>query len=213
MLDFPQKTFFNKPIPKAKFYEMLPITQAVRNYFVNEIATIVWRNKLSAETLNVQPGKRVQEIQVIEITLKGNELNDSVLKVIDKNIPYQLLFILKNCEQYQLCMGYKETETASVKEYFKTQWQSFADLPLQISGLTLDEVCDNFIRQINTRLAVADAMPLKDALADDAMRQKIEKQIAALEKKMKAEKQPKRKFELHEEIQKLRFLLQGGSDE
>lgn len=204
MQDFPQKTFFNKPIPKAKFYEMLPITQAVRNYFVNEIATIVWRNKLSAETLNVQPGNRVQEIQVMEITLKGNKLNDSVLKVIDKNIPYQLLFILKNSEQYQLCMGYKETETASVKEYFKTQWQSFADLPLQISGLTLDEVCDNFIRQINTRLTVADAMPLKDALADDAMRQKIEKQIAALEKKMKAEKQPKRKFELHEEIQRLK---------
>ena len=29
MQDFPQKTFFNKPIPKAKFYEKLPVTQAV----------------------------------------------------------------------------------------------------------------------------------------------------------------------------------------
>ena len=127
-----------------------------------------------------------------------------MLKLIDKGIPYQLLFMLKRGEEYQLCIGYKETETASVKEYFKTPWQSFAELPLQISGLTLDEVCDNFIRQINTRLAVAEAMPLKEALADDAMRQKIEKQIALLEKKMKAEKQPKRKFELHEEIQRLR---------
>ena len=68
----------------------------------------------------------------------------------------------------------------------------------------MDEVCDNFIRQINTRLVTAEAMPLKDALADDAMRQKIEKQIALLEKKMKAEKQPKRKFELFEEIKALR---------
>ena len=213
MQDFPQKTFFNKPIPKAKFYEKLPVTQAVKNCFVNEIAGIVWRNKLSAETLNVQPGSRVQELEVIEITLKGEALNDSVLKVIDKGIPYQLLFLLKCGEEYQLCMGYKETETSAVKEYFKTAWMTFEALPLQITGLTLDEVCDNFIRQINTRLAVADAMPLKDALADDAMRQKIEKQIALLEKKMKSEKQPKRKFELHEEIQKLRILLQGGSDE
>ena len=213
MLDFPQKTFFNKPIPKAKFYEKLPVTLAVKNCFVNEIAAIVWRNKLSPETLNVQPGSRVREIEVIEITLKGETLNDSVLKLIDKGIPYQLLFMLKRDEEYQLCIGYKETETASVKEYFKTPWQTLAEQPLQISGLTLDEVCDNFIRQINTRLAVADAMPLTDALADDAMRQKIEKQIALLEKKMKAEKQPKRKFELHEEIQKLRTLLLGGSDE
>ena len=213
MLDFPEKTFFNRVIPKAKFYEKLPVTQAVKNCFVNEIAGIVWRNKLSPETLNVQPGSRVREIEVIEITLKGETLNDSVLKLIDKGIPYQLLFMLKRGDECQLCIGYKETETASVKEYFKTPWQTFSELPLQINGLTLDEVCDNFIRQINTRLAVADAMPLKDALADDAMRQKIEKQIALLEKKMKSEKQPKRKFELHEEIQKLRILLQGGSDE
>lgn len=208
MLDFPQKTFFNKPIPKAKFYEKLPVTQAVKNCFVNEIAGIVWRNKLSAETLNVQPGSRVQELEVIEITLKGEALNDSVLKVIDRGIPYQLLFLLKRGEEYQLCMGYKETETSAVKEYFKTDWMPFEALSLQISGLTLDEVCDNFIRQINTRLAVADAMPLKDALADDAMRQKIEKQIALLEKKMKAEKQPKRKFELFE---KIKVLRNGGN--
>lgn len=204
MLDFPQKTFFNKPIPKAKFYEKLPVTQAVKNCFVNEIAGIVWRNKLSAETLNVQPGSRVQELEVIEISLKGEALNDSVLKVIDKGIPYQLLFLLKRGEEYQLCMGYKGTETASVKEYFKTDWMTFVALPLQISGLTLDEVCDNFIRQINTRLASAEDMSLKEAIADDAQRLKIEKQIAALEKKMKAEKQPKRKFELHEEIQRLK---------
>ena len=213
MLDFPQKTFFNKPIPKAKFYEKLPVTQAVKNCFVNEIAGIVWRNKLSAETMNVQLGSRVQELEVIEITLKGESLNDSVLKVIDKGIPYQLLFLLKHGEECQLCMGYKETETSAVKEYFKTDWMTFEALPLQITGLTLDEVCDNFIRQINTRLASAEDMSLKEAIADDAQRLKIEKQIAALEKKMKAEKQPKRKFELHEEIQKLRILLQGGSDE
>ena len=213
MLDFPQKTFFNRVIPKAKFYEKLPVTQAVRGCFVNEIAAIVWRNKLSAETLNVQPGSRVQELEVIEILLKGEALNDSVLKLIDKGIPYQLLFMLKRGEEYQFCIGYKETEIASVKEYFKTDWMTFEALPLQITGLTLDEVCDNFIRQINTRLASAEDMSLKEAIADDAQRLKIEKQIAALEKKMKAEKQPKRKFELHEEIQKLRILQNGGGND
>ena len=213
MLDFPQKTYFNRVIPKAKFYEKLPVTQVVKDCFVNEIAAIVWRNKLSPETLNVQPGSRVREIEVIEITLKGETLNDSVLKLIDKGIPYQLLFMLKRGEEYQLCIGYKETETASVKEYFKTDWMTFEALPLQITGLTLDEVCDNFIRQINTRLASAEDMSLKEAIADDAQRLKIEKQIAALEKKMKTEKQPKRKFELHEEIQKLRILQNGGGND
>ena len=204
MQDFPQKTFFNKPIPKAKFYEKLPVTQAVKNCFVNEIAGIVWRNKLSAETLNVQPGSRVRELEVIEISLKGEALNDSVLKVIDKGIPYQLLFLLKRGGEYQLCMGYKETETSAVKEYFKTAWMPFDQLPLQISGLTLDEICDNFIRQINTRLASAEDMSLKEAIADDAQRQKIEKQIAALEKKLLTEKQFKKQMAIRAELLELK---------
>ena len=204
MQDFPQKTFFNKPIPKAKFYEKLPVTQAVKNCFVNEIAGIVWRNKLSAETLNVQLGSRVQELEVIEITLKGETLNDSVLKLIDKGIPYQLLFMLKRGEEYQLCIGYKETETASVKEYFKTPWQTFSELPLQINGLTLDEVCDNFIRQVHGNLQAADSGDLKAELEVTKEEEKLQKRIAQLEKKLLTEKQFKKQMAIRAELQELK---------
>ena len=204
MQDFPQKTFFNKPIPKAKFYEKLPVTQAVKNCFVNEIAGIVWRNKLSAETLNVQPGSRVQELEVIEISLKGDVLNDSVLKVIDKGIPYQLLFLLKRGEEYQLCMGYKETETSAVKEYFKTAWMPFEALPLQISGLTLDEVCDNFTRQIHGSLPTNVNADLKTELAESKEQEKLQKRIALLEKKLLTEKQFKKQMAIRAELLELK---------
>ena len=204
MLDFPQKTFFNRVIPKAKFYEKLPVTQAVKDCFVNEIAAIVWRNKLSPETLNVQPGSRAREIEVIEITLKGETLNDSVLKLIDKGIPYQLLFMLKRGEEYQLCIGYKETETASVKEYFKTDWMSFEALPLQISGLTLDEICDNFIRQVHGNLQAADSGDLKAELEVTKEEEKLQKRIAQLEKKLLTEKQFKKQMAIRAELQELK---------
>ena len=204
MQDFPQKTFFYKPIPKAKFYEKLPVTQAVKNCFVNEIAGIVWRNKLSAETLNVQPGSRVQELEVIEISLKGEALNDSVLKVIDKGIPYQLLFLLKRGEEYQLCMGYKETETSAVKEYFKTDWMPFDQLPLQISGLTLDEVCDNFIRQIHDSLPTSGNTDLKTELTESKEQEKLQKRIALLEKKLLTEKQFKKQMAIRAELLELK---------
>ena len=204
MQDFPQKTFFNKPIPKAKFYEKLPVTQAIKNCFVNEIAGIVWRNKLSAETLNVQPGSRVQELEVIEITLKGEALNDSVLKVIDKGIPYQLLFLLKCGEEYQLCMGYKETETSAVNEYFKTDWMTFEALPLQITGLTLDEVCDNFIRQIHGSLQTNINADLKTELAESKEQEKLQKRIAQLEKKLLTEKQFKKQMAIRAELLELK---------
>ena len=204
MQDFPQKTLFNKPIPKAKFYEKLPVTQAVKNCFVNEISAIVWRNKLSPETLNVQPGSRVQELEVIEITLKGEALNDSVLKVIDKGIPYQLLFLLKRGEEYQLCMGYKETETSAVKEYFKTDWMPFEALPLQITGLTLDEVCDNFIRQIHGSLQTNVNADLKTELVESKELEKLQKRIAQLEKKLLTEKQFKKQMAIRAELLELK---------
>ena len=82
MQDFPQKTFFNKSIPKAKFYEMLPVTQVDKNCFANEIADIVWRNKLSAETLNLRLGSRGQDLEDAEIMFRSEVLNDFVLVVL-----------------------------------------------------------------------------------------------------------------------------------
>ena len=143
-------------------------------------------------------------MEVIEILLKGEALNDSVLKVIDKGIPYQLIFLLKRGEEYQLCMGYKETETSAVKEYFKTDWMAFESLPLQISGLTLDEVCDNFIRQIHGSLQTNVNKDLKTELAESKEQEKLQKRIALLEKKLLTEKQFKKQMAIRAELLELK---------
>ena len=204
MLDFPAKTLFGKAIPKAKFYEKLAVSSVVKRAFVNDIAQIVWRNKFSPETLNVQPGSRVNELEVLEIELKRGELNEAVLKVIDRGIPYQLLFLLKRGDEYQACMGYKETESAAVKEYFRTEWLPVDELPLQIVGLTMDEVCDNFIRQIHGDLPTENPGDLKTDLADAREREKLQKRIAQLENKLRREKQFKKQMEIRRQIKECR---------
>lgn len=212
MNEFPKTTVFGKAIPKTKFYENLPVTPMVKNCFVTDISSIVWRNKLSPATLNVQAGTRIREVNVIEITLKNDSLNEQVLKAIDRGIPYHLLFLLRNKDQCMACIGYKElnaaqTEALAVKEYFKTDWMSFDELPLRVDGLTMDEIHDGFIKQINQRLDETDENSLKDAIFADAQRRKLEQQIAKLEKLARAEKQPKKKFELVQDIQKLKIRL------
>lgn len=211
MQDFPEKTLFNRAIPKTKFYENLTVTSALKNIFVNEIAGIVWRNKLSPETLNVLPGTRIKELEVFEIALKKESLNNQALKAIDRGVPYHLLFLLRSGDQYMACMGYKECGVgrveSGVKEYFKTEWMSFEELPLRLDGLTMDEVYDNFILQINQNLEVAADGSLKDAIIAETERRKLEQQIIKLEKSARAEKQPKRKFELAAEIQNIKTKL------
>ena len=204
MLKFPVSTFFNKAIPKAKFYEKLPVTPAVKRTFVNEIAQIVWLNKLSPETLNVQSGKRVSELEVIQIELKHGDLSESVLRVIDRGIPYQLLFLLKRGEEYQVWIGYKENGSLPDREYFHTGWMTFDELPVQITGLTMDEICDNFIRQIHGDLPVGDTGDLKSELTVDRERKKLQRKIAQLENRLLNEKQFKKQMEIQAELRALR---------
>ena len=207
MLDFPEKTFFNKPVPKAKFYEKLDVKPALKKVFVNQIEKIVWRNKLAPATLNVQPGTRVQELQVFEISLRSSPLDEAALKLIDKGIPYHILFLLKHDDLYMACMGYKDLADKTISQYFKTDWMTLDELPLQTSGVTLDDVYDGYIKQINSRLDTDSATSLKDVIRDDAQRTIIERQIARLEAQMRTEKQPRRKFELAQTIQKLKNEL------
>ena len=144
MLDFPEKTFFNRVIPKAKFYEKLPVTQAVKNCFVNEIEKIIWRNKFSPETLNVQAGTQFQEIEVIEIVLRQNNLSSNVLKIIGDGIPYPILFMLHYGEKVKFCSSYK-IDSNSSKEYYTSDWVDEKSQYLSLVGLTIDEIYDNLI--------------------------------------------------------------------
>ena len=81
-------------------------------------------------------------------------------------------------------------------------------MPLRLEGLTIDAVYENFIRQIaGDRLIGGENTTLKESVEQQKQREQIEKQIAALETKMKKEKQLNRKMELKAEIKKLKQAL------
>ena len=71
---FPEKTEFKKRIPKQKFYTNMEITSNLKKAFVEQIKIIYWQNKLTSTTLNIDKGKSVLEIEVIEIKLNNNLL-------------------------------------------------------------------------------------------------------------------------------------------
>ena len=213
MLGLPKSTEFNKRIPKQKFYENLSVTPAIKTVFTEQIKIIYWRNKLAATTLNLAPGKLVTEIEAFEIRLTSPDLDEDILRLIDREIPYHILFLLEYDGKYQAAMGYKETASSGkaafkVERYYRTEWLTEEKLPLHLEGLTVDAVYENFIRQIaGDRLVGNKNTTLKESVEQQKQREQIEKQIAALETKMKKEKQLNRKMELKAEIKKLRQAL------
>ena len=73
------------------------------------------------------------------------------------------------------------------------------ELKLEIDGLNMDAVWENFIIQVGG-VELEQGNSLDEQIAADERRQKIEKEIAKLEKQARNEKQPNKKFELAQKI-------------
>lgn len=211
MLGLPRSTEYGKRIPKQKFYENLSIPQDLKRVFVEQIATVYWSNKISADTLNVTAGEIVKEIEVFTIRLNRGSLDMRVLQQIDKKIPYHILFVLEYEDKVQAWIGYKEpslarTNSFKVNSYYNTEWMPSDELTLKITGLSMDAVYDGCVLQIaGKRLASQEGttVSLKEAVERDNRRQQLLKQIAALESRIAKEKQFNKQVELNSELKRL----------
>ena len=215
MLGLPVSTEFNKRIPKQKFYENIAVTPAMKKAFVEQIRIIYWRNKIATTTLNLAAGEQVTEIEVVEVRLSAPELDESVLRQIDREIPYHILFLLEYEGKYRAVIGYKEAATGKtafkVDRYYSTDWLDEDDLPVHLDGLSLDAVYENFVRQIAGEvLADKNGTTLKESVEQQKQREQIEKQIATLEAKIRKEKQPKKKFELVQKLSAMKDIRERG---
>ena len=182
---------------------------------VDQIRLVYWRNKLAASTLNIAAGEVVSEVEVFEVRLNEPKLDEAVLKQIDKEIPYHILFIL-TCEgKAQAWIGYKEAAASGsnafkVNRYYHTDWMPEDELQLRIDGLNMDTVYESLVRQIaGDKLKADSGESLKESVERDKKKKQLEKQIAALESKMRKEKQLNRQMEMNAELKKLQRELGG----
>ena len=213
MLGFPVSTEFNKRIPKQKFYENLDVSPTLRRVFVDQIRLVYWRNKLAASTLNIAAGEVVSEVEVFEVRLNEPKLDEAVLKQIDKEIPYHILFILTCDGKAQAWIGYKEAAASGssafkVNRYYHTDWMPEDELQLRIDGLNMDTVYESLVRQIaGDKLQADSGESLKETVERDEKKKQLEKQIAALEGKMRSEKQLNRQMEINAELKRIKSIL------
>lgn len=213
MFSFPDSTEFNKRIPKQKFYENIEVSSSLRRVFVEQIKIVYWRNKLAVSTLNIASGESVTEIEVFEVRLTEPILEETVLRQIDKEIPYHILFILTCDGKAQAWIGYKEAAASGnsafkVNRYYHTEWIPENELRFSIDGLNMDAVYENLVRQIAGEILQTNSNEsLKESVERDEERRRFEKQIAALENKIRKEKQLNRRMEMNTELKLLKKQL------
>lgn len=206
---FPESAHFARRVPKKTFIEKLALDSPVRCSMTDDIQRIEWTYSLKEATIHLLPGKEVQEIEVFTVQLKRKSFDERMLVQFDRQIPYHLLYLMEYGSEVQAWISYKEAATANeafrVGTYYHTAWMELSALPLAIVGTTLDEVYENFVRQI-----AGDA--LQKRTSDETLQASVqaaeriaqlEKAIADVTKRLRKERQFNRKIELHREKKRL----------
>lgn len=215
LLGLPKTTEFNKRIPKQKFYENMDVSSALKKVFVEQVKTIYWKNKIAATTTNLAAGNDVTELEVFEVRLSSNILDDSLLRQIDREIPYHILFLLEYQGKYQAWIGYKEAAASGKKAfkvngYYHTDWMEIDELPLKLEGLSVDTVYENFVRQIAGDKLQSETAgeSLKESVARDEQKKLLQKQMDTLKAKIRKEKQLNKQMQMNAELKKLKKELE-----
>lgn len=208
MLGLPERTLYNRKIPKNKFYEKLAANSRIKELFVEQIDSIVWKHKLSRETTNLEPTEAVQEVQVFEIHLRQRELNQELLEKIDRAVPYPILHLLRYGDEAKLMIAYKERHTANenrsvVQAYYQSDWQPLNQFTLNIlQGLTLEAVYENLVRHLMPSGEEAQT-DLQAAVERQQARKRLERECERLEAKIRSEVQFDKKVEMNLRLRQL----------
>lgn len=132
LYDWPRASAFGRVIPKTRIYEHAGANTALKDLFVREVNQIVWSHKLAPETVNLTATKQVAEIQIFRITARTAALDETVLRAIDRAIPFPLIFELVHDGRIRLSAAWKRLSLNSrgeaagarwvVGDYFESDW-------------------------------------------------------------------------------------------
>lgn len=196
MLGLPPTTDVKRPLPKAQIFKRFDWTASQRERFDAEVSRLDFVNWISPQSVPaIAVGNEVNEIFVVEVSLKSRDFDAKAITLLAKYIPQCIVYLLRYEDEGMFAVYHAKLFTA--------QWRAIDDIALSLSGLNLDAVWGNIVSSIG-QFSVEGDKSLSEQIKVDEERAKLERQIAALERQMNATKQPHRKRELFLELQKLK---------
>ena len=199
MYGLPHTTEIRKQLPKKAIYAKFELKPSQRDGFDAEVSRIDIVAVVSSTTVPAfASGENIKEFYVLDVQLKKKDYDEKNIAMLSKLIPQNILFSLQYEDETQLAVYHTKL--------IKSDWKSTADIEIRLSGLNLDTVWENIIKDIG-EIHVQEGKTLTEQIQEDERVVKLKKQIEELERKCRTEKQPRKRFELYERIKKLKREL------
>lgn len=200
MFGLPKSTEINKQLPKKAVFDKFKPNTADRKLFDEQINRMAIVAEISPQTVSVSAGEEVSSIYVILVTLKVSECDKKNIALLSKLIDQRMVFALQYEDTVRFAVYRAEQVLISESKPFES-WQ------LNLLGLDLTAVWENIIAEVGG-IELDGGKDLDAIIATNVHREKLTKQIVALEKKAMNEKQSRRKWEYAEEIKRLKAELE-----
>ena len=210
---WPEAAKLGRRVAKEKIYEHGTLSTAVREKFIDEVQRITWAYKLAKATINLPGTSAVPEIQVFTIDAKTDDVSEAVLSAIDKAIPFPIIFEISrhrgNILEARTVAAHKQLGTGAPKlsAYYSTGWQR-RDISRQAlpTAITLPALYTALLQPL-TPITTRSGEEMSDVVDRLAAVRKLEREVAALERKLRTERQLNRKIELRRTLKAKQYEL------
>lgn len=199
MLGLPKATELSKQLPKSAIYTKFQMNTAEKAKIDADISRITIVNEVTAAKIHIAEGELVKSFFVLLVALKRKDFEDKTIITISKLIPQNMLLVLEFDGEAKLATYHTKL--------MQTEWKSQEDLSIELKGLNMDAVWENIIVQIGG-IMIDQGNTLDEQIAVDEQKAKLQKEISRLEKLARAEKQPKKKFDLVLKMKELKKELE-----
>lgn len=199
MFGLPATTAINKPLYKKAVFEKFNLKTAERERFDADISRMALVARVSPATVPaLSEGQTIKGFYVLQVVLKHKEYNVQNILLLHKLIPQQIVFALQFEEQTQLCIFHTRLQ--------QSEWKQTEAIDIPLKGLSLDDVWNNIVATIGD-LDIEAEESIEEQIINREQHEKLLRQIETLEKRCRVEKQTRKKYELHQQILKLKEEL------
>lgn len=199
MYGLPHTTEIRKQLPKKAIYAKFELKPSQRDGFDADVSRIDIVAVVSSTTVPAfAAGDNIKEFYVLDVQLKKKDYDEKNIAMLSKLIPQNILLSLQYEDEIQLAVYHTKL--------IKSDWKSKADIEIRLSGLNLDTVWENIIKDIG-EIHVREGKTLTEQIQEDERLRVLKRQIEELERKCRTEKQPRRRLELYEKLTSLKKQL------
>lgn len=209
LFDLPVSTVVDRVVPKNAFDAYTNSKQ--KKAFSDLITRIRWTHKISSETVNLSASD-IQEIQLFKVEVKVKKDIDPLLLIIDKAIPYTLVFYVTLNDEFYLYTSKKHThptkqDTSVIDWVFRSEWLNTKENKITFKlSKSIDAVYKDLCLRIVQKEELSEK-PLEEIIVKEQEFAALEKQIAYIQSSMKRTKQFNKKVELNSKLKALQQEL------